>query len=451
LFLQLDRDRRSADYPWSATTSTHRPARAMNIAERLNLRGATQAALVPLLLIAACEQGTDLSLPAPVAIEVPAGTGSAQPFAASRGNTVILSWTEAVTGGHTLRFAEFDGENWAEPRTVTEGANWFVNWADFPSVVALDDERYAAHWLQRSGPGRYAYDVVIATSGDGGATWSTPTRPHRDGTETEHGFVSLFPLGSGAAAVWLDGRTFAEAADAPAVKEMQLRFATLEHHRDAAEASHASGLTVAGAEELLDARICDCCQTAVALPSSGPVVFYRDRSPGEVRDISYTRMVGNQWSTPRPIHEDGWVINACPVNGPAADADGDHVVVAWFTGASDTPRVRVAFSTDGAATFGPPIPVDDGQPIGRVDVLFLRNGAALVVWIERVGEDAEIRGRVVDRDGARGESAALTTTTAGRSGGFPRMARMGDDVFLAWTEPGEASRIRAAVLPFGAR
>jgi hypothetical protein len=38
----------------------------MNIAERLNLRGATQAALVPLLLIAACEQGTDLSLPAPV-------------------------------------------------------------------------------------------------------------------------------------------------------------------------------------------------------------------------------------------------------------------------------------------------------------------------------------------------------------------------------------------------
>jgi hypothetical protein len=412
--------------------------------------GAVRATLLGLiLLLAACERGPDLSLPATLALEVPAGPLSAHPFVASRGDAVIVSWTETVTGGHSLRFAEFDGGRWSEARTVAAGADWFVNWADFPSVVALDDGRYAAHWLQRSGPGRYAYDVVIATSGDGGASWSLPVRPHRDGTETEHGFVSIFPLGGGAAAVWLDGRTFAGSADAPAANEMQLRFATLDHRHSTTEAGHAAGETFTGPDELLDERICDCCQTAAALPADGPIVFYRDRLPGEVRDIAYTRRSSEQWSEPRRVHEDGWVINACPVNGPAADAAGNDVVVAWYTGADDTPRVRIAFSADGGATFGAPVTVDDGQPIGRVDVLFLRSGAALVVWLERAGEDAEIRGRVVARDGTTGTSAALTTTTAGRSGGFPRMARSGDDVLLAWTEPGQESRVRAALIPFG--
>jgi hypothetical protein len=33
--------------------------------------------------------------------------------------------------------------------------------------------------------------------------------------------------------------------------------------------------------------------------------------------------------------------------------------------------VQIAFSTDAGATFGKPVRVDDGQPIGRVDVLRL--------------------------------------------------------------------------------
>jgi hypothetical protein len=394
--------------------------------------------MAPALMLAACEQPSATTVPEPQPLAVPAAAGSAQPFLAAHDGRIVLSWTEAAGDGHALRMAVWDGANWSATRTVAQGADWFVNWADFPSVVPIDDATLVAHWLQRSGPGRYAYDVVLSRSGDGGASWSEPVRPHRDGTETEHGFVSIFPHAGAAGVVWLDGRRFVDGPDGPATREMQLRFTTM------------AG-AAPGAEQVLDDRICDCCQTAVAVASSGPVVFYRDRLPGEIRDISVTRYADGAWSEPRRVHDDDWEINACPVNGPAADARDDRVVVAWFTAAHDTPRVRVAFSDDGGAGFDAPVVVDDGHPVGRVDVLFLGNDEALVIWLERVGEDAEIRGRIVRRDGTVGPSRPLAATTAGRAGGFPRMARRGDDVVLAWTEPGEPSHIRAALLPLADR
>jgi hypothetical protein len=36
-----------------------------------------------------------------------------------------------------LRFAERTATGWSEPRTVASGADWFVNWADVPSVIRL--------------------------------------------------------------------------------------------------------------------------------------------------------------------------------------------------------------------------------------------------------------------------------------------------------------------------
>jgi hypothetical protein len=386
-------------------------------------------------VLGACDRSSGDVLAEPSMLDVPASPGAAQPFAATSGDHLLLSWTEPAGDGHALRFARWDGSTWSEPATAASGADWFVNWADFPSVVDLGDGVMLAHWLQRSGPGRYSYDVMISRSTDNGRTWSAPQRPHRDGTETEHGFVSLFRHGDGAGAVWLDGRQYAEVDGVPATNEMQLRFAAM----------HADGTI---AEDIrLDDRICDCCQTAVALTDRGPVVAYRDRTDDEVRDISVTRLVDGAWTAPQPLHADNWVINACPVNGPAAHGDGDVAVVAWFTAANDTPRVRVAFSGDGGETFGQPVTVDDGNPIGRVDVLLLDGDRALVVWLERVGEDAEVRGRIVRQDGGRGEARTLAATISGRSGGFPRMARRGDEVILSWTEPGEPSRIRAAVIP----
>jgi hypothetical protein len=182
------------------------------------------------------------------------------------------------------------------------------------------------------------------------------------------------------------------------------------------------------------------------MTSRGPVVVYRDRSPDEVRDIAILRRVDGKWTQPALVHADDWHIEGCPVNGPSVVANGEQVAVAWFTGARDTARVNVAFSSDAGATFSAPVRVDDGNPAGRVDVEFDANGRALVTWLERVGDErAEVRLRSVSPDGASSDAIVVASSAAARSSGFPRMVRSGDELVFAWTQPGDTARVRMAI------
>ena len=369
----------------------------------------------------------------------PAGPGSGEPnLAVAPDGSVLLSWIEpAGEGRHMLRYASLDGRgSWSSPQTIAEGGGWFVNWADFPALAALPDGTLFAHWLAKTGASTYAYAVQVARSRDGGRTWSSAVVPHRDGTPTEHGFVSMTPWSDQAMGiVWLDGRKTEHVAHEDAGGEMTLVHTTLE----------SDGRL--GAETSLDGRVCDCCQTDVARAGEATVVVYRDRSDTEVRDISIVRFTNGRWSAPRPVADDGWQINGCPVNGPAVAADGAKVAVAWFTAAGDKPKVKVAFSTDSGASFGSPIVVDEGRPLGRVDVALLDDDATLVSWLEQ-GEKgaATLRIRRIARDGSRGAGATVAESTGARSSGFPRMARSGARVILAWRDASDPPRIRTGIL-----
>lgn len=370
----------------------------------------------------------------------PTDSDSREPeFTATQDGRVILSWVEKIgEKRYALRTAALDQNGWSEARTVSQGENWFVNWADFPSVIDLKDGSLAAHWLVKSGAGTYAYDVNISRSNDGGQSWTTPIVPHRDGTQTEHGFVSLISLPDGrVGAVWLDGRNMKNMKEsdehAPAAESMTLRFAALDADGNLSD------------ETQLDERVCECCQTSAAMTSDGPVVVYRDRSASEVRDIYIVRQVNGSWTTPQPVFADNWQINGCPVNGPVVAADGRKVVVAWFSSPGDTPRVKLAFSQDGGTTFSQPIQVDDGENAGRVDALLLPDGSALVCWLAGNVQGGQIKVRRIQPNGAVGPAAVIAQTDISRSSGFPRMARLGNEVHFAWTEFGKPSRIRTAV------
>lgn len=358
---------------------------------------------------------------------------------------IILSWVEKVDAKrYALRLSQRDGNGWSSVATVAEGENWFVNWADFPSVIALQDGSLAAHWLVKSGSGNYAYDVNLARSKDGGKTWTKPLVPHRDNTQTEHGFVSLIPLADGRlGAVWLDGRNLKNMNDAgeehaASTGSMTLRYAAIDSNGKLSD------------EAQLDERVCECCQTAAAVTSEGPIAVYRDRSQGEVRDIYAVRSHSDgSWAPPQFVHADNWLLNACPVNGPSVAADERRVLVAWFTGAGDTPHVKAAFSGDAGETFNPPIVIDDGAAVGRVDTLMLPDGSALVCWMSGTAEEGAIKVRRVRSDGSLGPVAVIAKTDISRSSGFPRMARLGEEVHFAWTEFGKPSRVRLATTNVG--
>ena len=372
-----------------------------------------------------------------VEISSPAATGSTVPnLSAGPGTRVYMSWIDLQRDStHALRFSVLNGRQWSLPRTiaVSEKGGWFVNWADFPSVLAVDDNRLVAHWLVRSGAGRYAYNVQVAQSRNRGRTWTHAGVLHRDSSEAEHGFVSLGRVGNTVGAVWLDGRKHAT-AKSEGEGEMTLQFATLD------------SLGIPAGETELDPRVCDCCQTAMAVTSAGPIVAYRDRSPSEVRDIAVVRLVNGHWTTPRLIHGDNWTIPACPVNGPAIAASGRNVVAAWFTGADNRSRINVAFSSNAGKTFRRPIRIDDGEPAGRVDVQLMDDGAALISWLERVGPRAEVRVKRVTAKGHVSKAKTITVSSGERASGFPQMIYRGSDVVFAWTMPGRPARVRTAIL-----
>ncbi len=407
----------------------HRP-----LLPRRSTRRIAVAALAT-IPFAGCGERTDPAAAPPIGA---ATTHDAPVFAnANTPNLVVaadgavhVSFTErADSATHALRFATLQGGTWTEPRDIARGRPFFVNWADFPSLVALDNGDLAAHWLEREGPGTYAYGVRIVRSTDGGATWDSARTPHGDGLLAEHGFVALWPAGGdGVGAVWLDGR---KTAMPDSAREMTLRTAVLGRAPE-----HAP-------ETLLDGRVCDCCQTASAATRRGRVIVYRDRTDDEIRDIAIVREENGVWSAPAIVHADQWHFNACPVNGPAVAAAGDTVAVAWFTGAQDTARVRVAVSVDGGATFAPPVRVDDGDPSGRVSVLLDDAARPVVLWVEKVSRDSsEVRVRRVSWTGVLSPAVPVATVDGSRRSGFPRMVRTGNRLVFAWTVPGDPMQVR---------
>lgn len=366
--------------------------------------------------------------------------GSGQPsLGATADGRAVLTWLEPVADGrYALRFAVRDAGIWSAPRTIVERDEFFVNWADFPSLAVLDDGTWVVHWLEMAGPGAYAYDVRLAISPDEGATWSDPITPHRDASLTEHGFVSIVPWHAGAMAIWLDGRQMREEGSGEAgrgegetdIGEMSLRATTI--GTDGA----------LGEDVLLDRRTCECCQTAMVRTASGLVAAYRDRSPEEIRDVAVVRHVGGAWTQPTLVADDGFHYPGCPVNGPQLAANGDTVAIAWYTAPAQRARVQAAFSTDGGASWSAPIRVDDGDPLGRVDVELLVDGSALVVWLERTAEAAEVRARSVRPDGAVARSRSVAATAESRSSGFPRTAPLGDETLVAYTLLGAGGGVR---------
>ncbi len=393
------------------------------------------------LLVFGCRQTLP---PAPVLkmMDPPAGPGALGASWTSVEGSPALSWLEPVPGAagreagrerFRLRVSRFVAPAWSAPVTVAEGDDFVANWADFPAAVS-NGRSAVAHWLAVSGSEKYAYTILLAGSVDGGTTWRPLGKLPADDIPAEHGFVSWLPGEADFRAFWLDGRGM------PGGGPMTLRSAQVD------PAGGASG------EEMLDDRVCDCCQTDAAMTSDGPVVVYRDRSPEEIRDIAILRLTPSGWSAPALVHADGWHIEGCPVNGPAVAASGRRVAVAWFTGAP-TPRVLLAFSEDSGATFSKPVLMDADKPLGRVDLVLDREGGAIVSWLGREpGEPASsaLRLRRVEPSGAAGTAITVSTTAADRASGFPRLLLADEEhLMVAWAVPGSPGRLRAARVGLG--
>jgi hypothetical protein len=374
-------------------------------------------------------------------VAIPVGPGAHEPSIAQHDGKLYLSWMEHVLDRTVIMMAIRDDQQWSKPRIVHQSADLFVNWADHPGIAVFPNGTIAVHWLREIGPSSFDYQIEIALSADGGMSWTDPLIPHDDRALAQHGFVSMVPVGPAELTViWLDGRAYGRDAETRSgfPDAMQLRATTLTD----------DGIT--GPDVGVDLQTCSCCQTSLTSTASGTILAaYRDRTDGEIRDISVARLEGGKWHTPVSVHRDGWELAGCPVNGPAISAEGDRVAVAWFTGAQETAVVNVAFSDDAGISFQDASRIDLGDPVGRVDLKMLEDRSAIVSWVEWSDNgEALMLCRVQQGEGCTVRET-LAINTAGASINFPKLAKLDRDIYVVWTQPvdaGDTLAMRRATL-----
>ncbi len=375
---------------------------------------------------------------------VDTGLAGAEPSLVRADDGFVLTWQARLDDGvAALRFRHLalDGRSLATGE-IARGTGWFLNWADFPSLQVLDNGDWIAHWLQRSGPGRYSYDIRATRSQDRGATWSTPFTLHDDGTQSEHGFVAYAPAADdGAWVAWLDGRQTVGAAG------LDDGSGHAHGHGGAAMSLRMAKVTRSGViwNAALDDRVCDCCQIAATRAAAATLVVYRDRGNDDIRDISLLRHDGQRWLPSQPLFADGWKIAGCPVNGPTIAARGRHAAAAAYSEAGGIPTVRMRRSDDAGRSWSKPVAVVAGGTLGRLHLAVLEDGRTLLARMDAEGDEVVLR---LSLHGEHGETLAqreVVRRKAGQLPGFPRLALDGRGGVLAWSEaPAGQPHVRLA-------
>ena len=347
---------------------------------------------------------------------------NAQPSLVSNNGILSLTWISSDKDMNAeLNFRQFKDGDWLNPMTLAVGSDWFVNWADFPTH-AISGDQVLTSYLKKSAGGSYTYDVFLSLHNLSGEKVKEDFILNTDGFKAEHGFVSIVAKDDeGFLITWLDGRNTVENDANGNHKPMTIRFAEVTNNGDIIN------------ENELDASVCDCCQTSITNTDKGPLVVYRNRSEKEVRDIYVTRNIDSVWETPLPVHNDGWVIYGCPVNGPKVVANSNNVAIGWFTASNAKPKVNLSFSELYGSSFDDPININDHDAIGRVDVAFLNEQEVLVSYMEVEDFETYLRIKKVSINGDVSKPITISKINGGRSSGVPQLEILEDDIFIVWT------------------
>ena len=304
---------------------------------------------------------------------------------------------------------------------MATGSDWFINWADFPTH-AISGDQVLTNYLKKSASGTYTYDVFLSLHKLSGEKVKEDFILNTDGFKAEHGFVSIASNDSdGFLITWLDGRNTVEKDKEGDHRPMTIRFAEITNTGDIIN------------ETELDSSVCDCCQTSMTYTNKGPLVAYRDRTEEEVRDIYVTRNIDMAWEDPIAVHNDGWVIYGCPVNGPKVVSSSNNIAVSWFTVSDGIPKVNLSFSDSYGSSFGSPIKINDFSAIGRVDTAFLNEREVIVSYMEGDGDGTYLKIKKISIDGKVSKPITISKIDDGRGTGVPQLEILDDEIFIVWT------------------
>jgi hypothetical protein len=266
------------------------------------------------------------------------GRINATPSIAALGTFVAVAWGATPPGGGADVFVATSGDGgrtFTAPVRVNRTAGEARLGGELPPRVALAARPSGAPDLVVAWGARAAGTVIrIARSSDGGRSFPLETTLQTSEVGGDRGWHALAVDGRGAAhIVWLDHRKMAAR---PKATEH-------DHHKDGAAMAQLSSLfyarvapdgTISTQREVLPG-VCYCCKTALAAVGDGRLVTaWRHVYPGNIRDISFAESHdgGASFSTATRVSDDRWQLAGCPDDGPSLVVDeGGTVHIVWPT------------------------------------------------------------------------------------------------------------------------
>lgn len=328
----------------------------------------------------------------------------------------------------TLRLSHDGGEHWMAAIPLSSSGNTVNASAEnAPQLVARGMYAFAL-WQQKDADDQTQL-VEARSMGMGTAPPLTTLVTDKPATDKSYsGFATLAVAPNGDVyAAWLDGRdntspstgTFniylARSTDRGATFHRNVKVATL---------------------------ACPCCRPSVTIAADGTVYLAYRRVYGDnERDIAVATSTdhGEHFGPPVRVASDHWKLFGCPESGPVTAAQGNKLIVAWYTARGEHPGIRMAASHDRGQTFSKEISVSDGIENANHPYLSMADdGTTALVFSGRQstkGGDWNSLTPYALRIDMNGHVSAITHVPADASGErYPTASLSPDgDIYVVWS------------------
>jgi hypothetical protein len=366
------------------------------------------------------------------------------PWAAAAGSFVAVAWAAAASGkGDVFLATSRDGgRTFSAPVRVNsvEGTAR-INGEIAPRVAVASgtgkEPIITVTWNAKGS----ATAIMTARSRDGGRTFVEEKHLQKADAIGDRGWQASALDSRGVLhSIWLDHRAMAASKTAGDRSEHK-------GEHDGVAMAQRSALYYAAngaAERELFSGVCYCCKTAMAAGPKGELyAAWRHVFAGNMRDMAFTmsRDGGKTFTPLMRVHQDGWSIQGCPDDGPAMAVDAKGAVhLVWPTVKNEQGVILYSTSRDGT-TFGAPVrlPTLGGPKPSHPQVAITAAGRVFVAWDEV-------------RDGVRRAAIAAiggssTPQILGETTSYPVMTATTSGLVAVWTSgPPDRSTIGVRVI-----
>jgi hypothetical protein len=366
------------------------------------------------------------------------------PWVAASGSFVAVTWAAAANakGDIFLATSRDGGRTFSTPVRVNsvEGTAR-ISGEIAPRVAVLagtgKEPIITVTWNAKQA----ATAIKTARSRDGGRTFVEERNLQKAGSIGDRGWQAATLDSRGTLhAIWLDHRAMAASKAAGGHSAHQ-------GEHDGVAMAERSGLYYAAdgvAERELFKGVCYCCKTAMTTGPKGEIyAAWRHVFAGNMRDMAFTvsRNGGKTFTPLTRVNQDGWSIQGCPDDGPAMAVDAKGTVhLVWPTVKNEQGVILYATSRDGT-TFTTPtvLPTLGGPKPSHPQVAVSAAGRVFVAWDEVRGG---VRRAAIAPIGGSAAPLILGDTTS-----YPVMAAAASGLVAVWTSgPPNRSTIGVRVI-----